>query len=354
MCHNPTIIRNVGFKSIVVKNSEKGGNRPIEDYRKDLDAALLQLEMETGIQVDHYVRSTLGASGFAPNSKRSKTYTHPFPFLVSYGNYVFGCVSVPADLDDGRSDFTNLYILATESYLLTVFNDPHWVYNPYFGGAVLSLLERNRREELLSVGETIIRILRFTVLALDHSLEALENRFRFFNRKIQDLELQRSRIEEEMGHYLPAIQDLAIEVDAMAAVTSQTVSILGAVRESNIASNGLSLLDRLFSESDFRDVQGLGLQSANLTNYQSHLAFEVNSLILRCGRLQDKALTIATHHITVVGALILVPNLIYGFFGQAFMPLPLWMRQYGFIGTFGLTLMYWIIQLIWFKKKGYL
>ena len=344
----------MSYKGIIVKNSTSGGNRPIEDYRKDLASAVSDFEDTNGLVVDTSVLSVLGATGHPPTSKKAKAYTHPFPCITSYGDYLFGSVSVPADLDDGKSDYSNLYFLATDSSLVVVFNDPHWVYNPFFGGAVLSLLRRNQQEGIMSVGETLVRILGFTIAALDHSLEALENRYANFQDWIPAGRKHNRRFEVDLDYAYQPIQDLSVEVNSLSAVVERISRMTFAITQTEIGSSLGAIAKNIFSEEDRRTAQGLQLKSEQLVGFQSHLAFEVASLLNRYDHLQETALTVATHRVTVLGALILVPNLVFDFFGQAFDPLPAWLTRSGHLLTLSLTLSYWAVHYLWFRRKRYL
>ena len=81
---------------------------------------------------------------------------------------------------------------------------------------------------------------------------------------------------------------------------------------------------------------------------------EVTDSIQKLDRMQDKALVLATHRVTALGAMILFPNLIFDFFGQAFEPLPPWFRSNGWWFTVFLTVAYWVIQYAWLRRRRYI
>jgi Mg2+ and Co2+ transporter CorA len=339
----------------MVKNSSKGGNRPIAEYQEDLSTAIAAMESECGIRVDDHVLSALGARNFSLTTKKEKSYTHPYPSLSGFGDYVYGCFSVPADIDDGLSDFTNLHFLATPTYLITIFHDPHWVYNSYFGDAVIKLLEKNDGLTDGDVSTTIVTLLGFVLSALDHSLEALYNRYDHYKSRVDGIDENDGRsLEDEVERKYPSIQSLSIEVESLQTVVEATAKIVERFGNGSVQINIANSPNDFFSASDRRTCGAMSVHAGQLVSFQRHLAFQTSQLLGQLDRYQEKALTLATHRITALGAFILIPNLLFDYFGQAFAPLPSWLRAYGFAATLVLTLSYWWLQYVWFRRKRYL
>lgn len=339
----------------VVKNAEKDGHRPIEEYQKDIDTALMRFKSETNIELDSHIFSTLGASGHSLNSKKDRGYTHPYPFLTSFGSYIFGCVAVPADIDDGKPDFTNLYLLATKTHLLVVFHDPHWSYSPFFGGAVLNIINKHKDSELIKVPDVISEILGFAVAATDHALEVLANREEKYRIRIKELGRRNgSDLEREIEKRFPAVEILQIETTSMKNVVRGLSNLLQDVHNGAVLIESDGYSGNFFDDTNKNFLNGLRHQATQLQMFLESLIVEVTSLYQTLNRYQERALTVATHRVTALGALILFPNLIFDYFGQSFEPLPNWIRESGYLFTLGLTSLYWIIQSLWFRRRRYL
>lgn len=339
----------------VVKNSRNGGNRPLVEYQEDLEVALVSFERNNGIELPPLVRRTLGARGHNLNSKRDRSYTHPFPFLNGYDGFLFGCLAVPADIDDGLADFTNLYLLASQTDLVVIFNDPSWVYNPFFGGAVIKLVERDARDGVVSPPDLVLEILGFTVASLDHALEALSNRRDHYAKKIKLIDKDNGpEIESEVERRFPAVENLQIETSSLTTVVEEVSRVLTAVAAGQITFTAGGVRQDFFQFVEVAARDGLQLHSAHLVAYLRSLLFDIEALIHRLDRYQERALTIATHRITALGALLLFPSLVYGYFGQAFGELPQWWYEKGFQVTLIGTVTYWIAHFTWFKRKKYI
>ena len=342
-----------------IKNSEKGGNKPIYSYQKELEAALHNFETSQKLLVDDTVRSALGASGYASTTKKDRFYTHPVPHLSNHGSYLFGNLSVPADIEDGKSDFTNVLFLATRDYLLTILVDPSWVFNARFGEVFLKLHgQHNEDGEESLVSKTIIRLITVSVSTLDHSLDALNHRLRRYKEKIEKVTSRDGKaLEAEIDKRYSSIQDLDIEINSLTTIVEQLEMMLGQIENYKIFLSGDNSEFPFFDVDNQKSVNGLRIQTVHLISYQRALVFDCASLLKKMDRLQEKALTLATHRITAFGAAILIPNLLYDFFGQAFnsgQQLPQVVRDNGWTISVAMTVGYWVFQYIWFKRKRYI
>ena len=67
----------MGHEWVNVKNSTKAGNRPIEDFWNDLDAALNRFESAVGFKVDQSVREGFGSRECAATTLKDKTFSNP-------------------------------------------------------------------------------------------------------------------------------------------------------------------------------------------------------------------------------------------------------------------------------------
>lgn len=340
----------------IVKNSRKGGHRPREEYQAELEDALSRFEQDCDVQVDRSVRQALGVYEFQLQAEREKVYTHPFPHLSSHGEYLFGCFSVPADIDNGKADFSSIYIVATSDNLLTIFKDPSWVYNAYFGGAVLSLHSRHRETGPEAVSSTLLKLLGFTVAALDHTFDALGNRSKRYEARVSAISERDGRgLERAIARNLTSLISLKTEVNSLATVTHETAELLRRIEEGRVRLNPESDSSQSFFDlSEQHHANGLFVHASQVDSYRRDLSEIVGDSIAKVDRLQEKSLVLATHRVTALGAMILFPNLIFDFFGQGFAPLPDWFQSNGWWFTVALTAAYWIGQYAYMRRRRYI
>ncbi len=340
---------------INIKNSTKGGNRPIEDFQSDVDAGISTFEKETGLVVDGPVREAFGARGYFASSLRQRTYSHPFPHLMSNGGYIFGCLSVPADIEDGKPNFTNLTFIATDKIILSTIGDPHIVYNPSFGGAIVDQYERHQKNPTESASGIVLRFITYRIAAIDHSMDALSNRLQKNRSAFDVIDRREGReVEAETKKRQPIVSILDTEINSLTTVIQQVEIITAKVMNNDLVINDKNGSRSFFSESQRRDSLALYLQAARLHTYHENLRFECKNLLESFSSSRDIALAFATHRITAYGAAILIPNMLYDFFGQSWSGMPIWFSNRGLQLSLALTVIYWTFQFWWFKRKKYL
>lgn len=343
-------------KWINVKNSTKGGNRPVEDFQLEIESGIAEFEHDTGLTIDSVAREAFGARGFSGTHLRERTYSHPFPHIVSCGGYVFCSLSVPADLEDGRPNFTNFSLVATDKFVLSTLADPHSVYNPYFGGAIVSKHGRHLINGSDSVSETVLSFLSFSVAAIDHSLDAMSNRLLRNRYEFEKIDQRDGRhVELEVKKRQPIISNLNVEINSLTTVIRQLEEITRAVMNNEIVLSDGSEFRSFFDESQRRNSTALFLQAARLRAYHANLTFDCASFLQTLSGSRDSALAFATHRITAFGAAILIPNMLFDFFGQgSFDGMPAWFSRNGLLLTAGITALYWALQFWWFKRKRFI
>ena len=342
----------VGHKWQIVKNSTRGGHREKKAFQADLESALIDIEKSGGFKVERSVREFLGTAEFDLAGEREKIYTHPFPHISSHGKYIFGCFSVPADIDNGLSDFSSLFIVATDSYLLTVFKDPSWAYNYAFGGAVLGLQSRHAENGSERVAQTLLKLAGFTIAALDHTFDALGNRSKKYDERIRGvLKADGRAIENSILRYLPPLNILKDEILSLSTVTSQTAAIMSQIEDDRLLLEVDDSLTPFFNKSELNQANGLYIHASQLDSYRQALTNQIIDSITELDRLQEKALVLATHRVTALGGMFLFPSLIFGFFGQNFFQFSPWFRSNGWWLTAGLTLTYWLVQYSYMRRR---
>lgn len=336
-----------------IKNATRGGHRPLADFCRDLDMALEAFERDNHLVVEEEVHLVAGFRGAQEQAELPTNYSHPIPRIEDHGDYLFGYLAVPADTWLGERDFTSLLFLATDHDLLTIIKDPPHTYSREFGTVFLNRYTTHNESGSEDVGETLIAIIKYAVDVNQFVLRSLEARTRHaVSRLYQPNGFPVSRTDV-LSILVPELVSLEVEVRALEDLTRETVDVLRSIVAVHNAPDGTQV-GRVFRSIRAATSQALLARARQVDALRGDLQYSLDSALRRCEQIQEQSLVVATHRLTAYGALILVPSLLFGFFGQAFVQLPDWIRSWGWWLTAGVTATYWSIQFIIFRRRKYL
>jgi len=110
----------------IVKNSQLGGHRPVQEFHRELNQKIdaFCAGEPDGFEIHESAREALGLGVGEQVTNVDQLFSNPYPRLENHGAYLFGCFSVPTDLADGVSEFTSLFVIATSTQLLSVIPMP--------------------------------------------------------------------------------------------------------------------------------------------------------------------------------------------------------------------------------------
>jgi magnesium transporter len=336
-----------------IKNSTRGGHRPLPDFRRELDAALDEFERDNQLAVDREVHSIVGFRGAEEQAEHPTNYSHPIPRIENHGDYLFGYLAVPADTWLGERDFTSLLYLATERDLMTIIKDPPNTYSREFGTVFLNRYRNHDETGSERVGDTLLAITKYAVDVNQFVLRGLEIRARRSIARIDEPETSPMSRSDSLPVMVPELIHLESEVRSLSSLTRETVDVVKTIVTARDTPGG-SQVHRVFECVKAATSQALLARARQADELRRDLQYSLDSALRRCDQIQEQSLVVATHRVTAFGALILVPNLLFDFFGQAFIELPGWMRAWGWWITAGLTLAYWAIQYVIFRRRKYL
>lgn len=337
-----------------IKNSQKGGHRPREEFVAELDQALSDFERRNGVKVDVHLDAVIGFGG-NDLAERPANYSHPFPRLEDHHTYLFGLLAVPADLAKGERDFTNLIFLATEIELLTIIKDPPDTFAKLFGTNFLRIYDRHAESGSDLVGPTLARLFKYAVDADEHALNTLGLKTERWVNKLDEISSRDlRRLERDLARLTPELLKVHAEVRAMATTTAEMANIVRDVLDPRMITLNDSYVNQLFVTVPQPSLRSLFARARQTESYRRDIEGELDAALQRCDQLREQAQITATHRVTAYGALILVPNLLFDFFGQAFVDLPMWLQRWGWWLTLGVTVTYWFVQVQILRRRKYL
>ena len=300
----------------LVRNHEKGVLRPIEAIGSELDQKLGEFEAKTGAKVDDLLKEEIGAGQWLAISEAPSNYSHPVVRLEVHADLILVVLAVPSSLHNGIADFTNVLILAHPNAVLTIMRDPKKSFAAEFGGRLLAdFFAYQNREKVFTAGDIIYRAVRSCTLSIDVSLATLRASVSDCFKTLRVIELREQRARNDIDSLEAEFGKTLAELMAMALTPGQLINICNAMAD--LATN--TGQPNLFDEKITRQVTYLKSKITQVEAILGTFISDIERAIKRCDDVSKRELLDAQRRNTYWTTALLLPNLIYAFFGQSFL-----------------------------------
>ena len=260
----------------------------------------------------------------------------PRPRLESHGDYIFGVFLVPvAERLADTVFYQEVDVILTRHEILTVRKTPGDGRVPYDPGPAQQACRPDDNPALMLyhlVDDVAERFLDL-VDELDEEIDELED-----NVGVWKPAKLRDRLSDLRHDLLHIRRTLAPSRDAVRKVVDNRVELEGEelfTRE--IELNFADAYDKLLRASDGLELSR-DLVSGVRDYYQAKIAIDQNEVMKR---------------LTMVASLLLLPTLIVGVYGQNFRNIPELRWGYGYAWSWGLIVVTTLVQLWYFRRKGW-
>jgi magnesium transporter len=261
----------------------------------------------------------------------------PRPTLQGHGDYVFGIfIAARASPAEDCIYYQEIGLVLTHDTILTVRKTPVG-REPVGLDAVRATVRETDSPGMIAyrIVDDIAECYLDLVDDVDAEIDELEDRI-----DSQPAETTRTRISDLRHDLLHIRRTLAPMRDAVRRVVDDVVEVETGEdvfpHEVEIAFNGA--YDKLL-----RALDGLEFSRdliASVRDYQqSKIANDQNEVMKR---------------LTVIAALILIPTFVVGVYGQNFVDIPELRWHFGYAFSWGVILGTTVLQLLWFRRKGWL
>lgn len=306
----------VSLSWYLVRNHERGAMRPAEEVGNELNSRIADFESASGVKVDDLLKEEIGAGQWLALGESPSNYSHPVVRIERHGELVLMMLAVPASLHNGLADFTNVLMLAHKRAVLSIIRDPKGTYAAEFGGRLRADYQlHTSNEQLFSADEAVFRALRSCVLSLETSLTTLRAAVGRCFKELRAIELRESKkgpdldvLEAEFGKTLS-------ELRAMTRTPGHLQSICDNIE--NWAMN--DMMSDLFSKEIVRQVTFLGSKISQVEAMMGTFVSDIERAIKRCDDVSKRQMLDAQRRNTYWTSALLLPNLIFAFFGQSFL-----------------------------------
>jgi Mg2+ and Co2+ transporter CorA len=302
---------------MMVKNGQKGGHRSPAAFRADAKSALDEFErsLPDGSVLHSSVREYVGIAEGDRVVDVGSLVSSPYPFLQSHGDYLIGLLATPTNVSDGLTEFTSLVVLASPSGLATFVIDPPETYAGPFGQRLLNRANRHEASGSDDVGATLLMIVRDNVTSLNFALRELELDINHYSRGLLEFDTSRRRDGSDLLRMIETYMvKLRTEIDSLSTVVGGTLRLVEDISEHRLSMDGDA---DVFHEDHEISARALAMQVRSTLALQERLAQQIVHLLGKCERLHEKFFAEATHTIGAITAMLLLPSLVLGFYGQS-------------------------------------
>ncbi len=320
--------------------------RSINEIGAELDVKLSEFETRTGVKIDDLLKEEIGVGPWLALSESPHNYSHPVARIEAHGPLTFVALAVPSSLHNGISDFTNVLMVAHPRALLSVIRDPFGTFAADFGGRILAdYFASSENKRVFTAGEVVFRAVRSCVLSLETSLSTLRATVATCFDKLRAIELRQVRagqnfdaLEAEFGKTLTELRSM-----------SRTPSQLHAICEKIADWSQTSDQSEIFDEKITRQAVVLHSKISQVEAILSTFVSDIDRAIKRCDDVSKRELLDAQRKNTYWTSALLLPNLIFAFFGQSFLGgvqegTFFWWISGSFLVLYGLGSSYFVIR----------
>jgi Mg2+ and Co2+ transporter CorA len=290
--------------------------RPVSEIGSELNSRIADFESTSGVEVDDLLREEIGAGDWLALGESPSNYSHPVARIEQHGELVLMTLAVPASLHNGLADFTNVLMLAHKRALLSIIRDPKGTFAADFGGRLRADYElHTSNEQTFSADEAVFRALRSCVLSLETSLNTLRAAVERSFKDLRAIELR----EGKKGHDLDILEaEFGKTLSELRAMTRTPGHLRGICENINLwAADGT--VSGMFSKELVRQVTFLSAKISQVEAKMGTFISDIERAIKRCDDVSKRQMLDAQRRNTYWTSALLLPNLIFAFFGQSFL-----------------------------------
>jgi Mg2+ and Co2+ transporter CorA len=290
--------------------------RSQEAFGDEINESLRRFTEDTGCLIDDLLQEELGVGQWLATGESPANYSHPIARIESHGPLLLVTLAVPSSLHNGIADFTNVLMLAHPRALLSIIRDPKGTYSADFGGRLLTDYNRHTKQDrVFTAGEAVFRAVRACVLSIDVSLRTLWATVEQCLKKLRDIELRKTRVGQDLDVLEAEFGKSLAELKAMIRTPAQLTSICIQIEKWADAREQ----HELFAQQTVRQAGYLRSRIAQVDAILGTFISDIERAIKRCDDVSKRELLDAQRNNTYWTSALLLPNLIFAFFGQSFL-----------------------------------
>ena len=287
-----------------------------------------------------------------------RNFTDPFPRMESHGHYLFGEFAVPTSLVDGVDLFITMHLIADFNQVFLVFRTPPDVELTAGSQEFINSL-RLTESENTSSGDYIVDVITGVVTELEKKIDevhrAVDGDLHTVNKTYFDLDTELLDSLNTGNLYFAASR---YRIDILGVQTSfdETHRLLNEIATDHI---DLKIEDdsgsrQFFPQSLEIDVSDLVIRMRHLKSLRNNLESTLLITFKKFEKIENAKQTKASHTMTAIASIMLLPTFIVGLFGQNFHFTKEIEYNWGWpISVFVIAIVTYG-QVVYFKRKNWL
>jgi len=287
-----------------------------------------------------------------------RNFTDPFPRMESHGHYLFGEFAVPTSLVDGIDLFLTVQLIADFNQVFLVLRTPPDIELTTESNEFINRLMQID-SGFASSGEYIVEIISQVVLELERNIEevhkAVDDDLRAVNRTYFDLDTELLKTLDTRDLYSAASR-YRIDILGVQTSISETHRVLNEIATDQI---DLKIEDdsgsmQFFPQSLEIDVSDLVIRIRHLRSLRDNLETTLTITFKKFEKIENAKQTKASHTMTAIASIMLLPTFIVGLFGQNFHFTKEIEYQWGWPISVAVIVIITYGQVVYFKRKNWL
>lgn len=289
--------------------------------------------------------------------ENSFDFTDPFPRVETHGAYLFGEFATPTSLIDGKDLFVTAHFVVSFSRGLVIFRSPNDNLIEK-DNKLLSEFTNSSKYSTDSGGRFILDLIKFVVLdyeekiaevhkRIDADLLAITGKFTDLGRNVSKLDIS--------GFY-NAASLFNIDVLGCQSSIEGTLQVLTDIALDKIdlkiddSTNAFELFTRDL-EIEMSDLQ---VRVRHLKSLRNNLQETLRITFKKFEKIEELRQTRASHNMTAIASIMLLPSFLVGFFGQNFKVHESLNLHWGWLLSLALIVVISIAQITYFRHKNWL
>ena len=287
-----------------------------------------------------------------------RNFTDPFPRMESHGHYLFGEFAVPTSLIDGIDLFITVQLIADFKQVFLILRTPPDVELTAESKDFISGLMKIDSGFSTS-GEYIVEVISQVVLELERNIEevhkAVDDDLRAVNSTYFDLKTELLNSLDTKDLYSAASR---YRIDILGVKTSidETHRVLNEIATDKI---DLKMEDdnrslQFFPQALEIDVSDLVIRIRHLRSLRDNLETTLTITFKKFEKIENAKQTKASHTMTAIASIMLLPTFIVGLFGQNFHFSKEIEYHWGWPISVAVIVIITFGQIFYFKRKNWL